>query len=41
MSEWEREPYQDLVNKKPCEFCGEDTDHDFCSSGCRKAFYND
>lgn len=41
MSDYDREPYQDLVYQKPCQFCGEDTDKDFCSKSCMKAFFND
>ena len=41
MNDYDREPYQDLVDKKPCQFCGEDTGKDFCSKSYMKAFFND
>jgi hypothetical protein len=29
MNDWDREPWQDQVNKIKCKFCGEDSDYDF------------
>ena len=40
--DWDREPYQDLVDKTECDFCGEVlTEYKFCSDSCAKAYWND
>ena len=40
--DWDREPYQDLVDKTECAFCGDVlTEYKFCSDGCAKAYWND
>ena len=39
MNEWDREPWQDQVDKVKCKHCGEDSDYDFCSRGCQKAYW--
>jgi hypothetical protein len=41
MNNYDKEPYQDEVNKVRCKFCGEDSDYDFCSDGCNKAYWNE
>jgi hypothetical protein len=41
MNDYDREPYQDQVDQTPCKFCGEDTNYDFCSASCSRAFFND
>ena len=41
MNDWDREPWQDQVDKIKCKFCGEDSDYDFCSRACSVAFFND
>ena len=41
MSDWDREPYQDEVDKIKCKFCGEKSDYDFCSNSCSVAYFND
>jgi len=38
---WNTEPYQELVDKKECLYCGEESNNDFCSKGCSKAYFND
>ena len=40
--DWDREPYQDLVDKTECAFCGDVlTEYKFCSDNCAKAYWND
>ena len=42
MNDYDREPYQDMVDQELCAFCGDVyTDKKFCSDGCRIAFFND
>jgi hypothetical protein len=42
MNDYDREPYQDLVDKTECDFCGEVlTEYKFCSDDCAKAYWND
>tara|TARA_R100000655_G_scaffold109802_1_gene165559 strand:- start:845 stop:997 length:153 start_codon:yes stop_codon:yes gene_type:complete len=42
MSDWDKEPYQDLVDKTECAFCGDVlTEYKFCSDDCAKAYWND
>ena len=42
MSDYDREPYQELVDKTECAFCGEVlTEYKFCSDDCAKAYWND
>ncbi len=41
MNDWDREPWQDQVDKIKCKFCGEDSDYDFCSRSCQKAFWQE
>jgi hypothetical protein len=41
MNDYDREPYQDQVDQTPCKFCGEDSDYNFCSTSCSRAFFND
>ena len=38
MNDWDKEPWQDQVDKVKCKHCGEDSDYDFCSHGCSKAY---
>jgi len=39
---WEIEPYQEMVDKELCAFCGDIyTDKKFCSNSCADAFFND
>ncbi len=36
------EPYQELVDKTECAFCGEVlTEYKFCSDDCARAYWND
>ena len=38
----DKEPYQDLVDKEPCAFCGDVlTEYKFCSDKCAVAYWND
>ena len=40
--DYDREPYQDLVDKTECAFCGEVlTEYKFCSDECARAYWND
>lgn len=42
MNDWDREPYQDEVEKiHKCKFCGENSRYDFCTDGCRKAYWSE
>ncbi len=42
MNDYDRETYQDLVDKTECAFCGEVlTEYKFCSDSCAKAYWND
>tara|TARA_B100000519_G_scaffold203417_2_gene226499 strand:- start:1292 stop:1420 length:129 start_codon:yes stop_codon:yes gene_type:complete len=38
---WDIEPYQIEVNKVICKHCGEDSDYDFCSDGCSRAYWKE
>ncbi len=42
--DYDREPYQDLVDHEPCAFCGDvlvSNEKMFCSNSCRNAYLND
>jgi len=41
MNNYDKEPYQEEVDKVRCKFCGEDSDYDFCSDSCNKAYWNE
>ena len=41
MSDWDKEPWQDQVDKVKCKHCCEDSDYDFCSHGCSKAYWQE
>ena len=41
MSDWDKEPYQDLVDKVECKHCGEESNYDFCSHSCRGAYWSE
>ncbi len=41
MNDYDREPYQDLVDKTECAFCEKLTEYKFCSDECAKAYWND
>tara|TARA_R110001583_G_scaffold109576_3_gene258420 strand:+ start:5949 stop:6083 length:135 start_codon:yes stop_codon:yes gene_type:complete len=38
---WDREPYQDEVNKVKCKHCGEDSTYDFCDNSCSRAYWQE
>jgi hypothetical protein len=38
---WNIEPYQEEVNKIECKHCGERSTYDFCSDGCRGAYWSE
>ena len=41
MNDWDREPYQDEVDKIKCKHCGERSHYDFCSDGCSRAYWQE
>lgn len=41
MNDWDREPYQDEVDKVKCKHCGEDSTYDFCSDSCCRAYWQE
>jgi len=41
MNDWDREPWQDQVNKIKCKYCGEDSDYDFCNQSCSRAYWQE
>ena len=41
MNDWDREPWQDQVDQINCKFCNEDSDYDFCSYSCMRAYWSE
>ena len=41
MNDWDKEPYQNEVDKIKCKFCNEDSTHDFCNVSCMRAYWED
>ena len=38
---WNIEPYQQQVYTIQCKYCGDESDKDFCSQECGKAYWSE
>ena len=41
MNDWDKEPYQNEVNKIKCKFCENESNYDFCSESCKRAYWSE
>ncbi len=41
MSDYNTEPYQLHIEAVVCKYCGEESEYNFCSDSCSRAYFND
>ena len=41
MNDWDKEPYQEEVNKIKCKHCGGNSVYDFCREDCQRAYWSE